>query len=239
MVTPTLSTILEQTILKDCFTQALSLLKNVAGSLKKNPVQFGSNTGIAPVVAIFTLTLGRLKGNNSYYDYRNSEGSNLSGREIGPKGGAHAQVLAKKQEIDAVLGKNQSASSLYLTTASPKDTPEIQPIEFFELQNDFNQLSDNLAEKYGLKRPKKVGDKYIIFANYGPESGTLDNIATFSHELFFALDLYNQNKHKNINAKVGIHCDFVPIDSANSNSNVLRDHFQSILNCAFNLVIYY
>jgi hypothetical protein len=145
--------------LKDSFTQALALLKTVAGSSKKHPVQFGSNAGIAPVVAIFTLTLGRLKGNNSN-DYRHPEETNLSDRENGPKGGAQAQVLAKKQKIDAVLGKYRSTSSIYHPSTGQKWTPETLPIEFFELQNDFNQLTDNLAEKYGLKRPKKAGDKY-------------------------------------------------------------------------------
>ena len=48
----------------------------------------------------------------------------------------------------------------------------------------------------------------------GPDSGTSENMATFAHQLFFALDVYRERTRRHFGARVGIHCEVLPSDLA-------------------------
>jgi hypothetical protein len=160
-ITQALATILELSDLRESFLQSTSLLKNLGTTLKKNPVQFGASIGLAPAVAILSLKLNKIIGND-FYDGDDHRHENPHHHAKGPKGQAQAQVLAKKQEMESVLGKSE------ITTSSPalyvgKENAEIHPIDYFELLNDFTQLIENLAAKCTLKAPKAIGDKFCKF----------------------------------------------------------------------------
>jgi hypothetical protein len=75
-----------------------------------------------------------------------------------------------------------------------------------------------------------------LLANIGPESGTTEAIANFSHELFFTLDLYNQKSRKNISARVAIHCDFIPV-TLSTDTIALKDQLNSMVNTCYILVL--
>ena len=64
-------------------------------------------------------------------------------------------------------------------------------------------------------------------ANYGPETGTNENVAAFAHEIFFTLDVYNQKTNRLVKARVGIHSDFIPVELA-TDTTTFRDLFQGM-----------
>jgi hypothetical protein len=163
-VASTISNLLEQVELCEAFSQAQNLFKNVTSSLRKNPISFGSSQGLAPVIAVIQPKFPTIKGMKSF-DLR-LDGETEERRVkyfAGPKGKALAQALAQRQEVDALMGYTDTTSTSDIrasTSVLYEKSLEIQGIECFELQNDFNQILDNLTDKNALKRAKKFGNQY-------------------------------------------------------------------------------
>jgi hypothetical protein len=194
-IIPTMSSILDHLELKESFQQASGLFKIISPSLKKNAVQFGKQTGLAPCCMIIEARIPTVKGYeklgsmfniSSLDDACIEERLKAANLQSEPKGQAQAQQLAQKDPT----GPLESKPSFTKT--------EISPLECFEVAQDFAQILDNLADRFGVKRPKRFGQQYFVFSNYGPETGTYDGVASMAHELFFSLDTYNQNKRKSI-----------------------------------------
>jgi hypothetical protein len=64
-------------------------------------------------------------------------------------------------------------------------------------------------------------------SNYGPDTGTFENSASFAQELLFTLDTYNQSKKRKLKVQIGIHTDFLSLDLANDSTG-LKDQLVSI-----------
>ncbi|KAJ3354456.1 hypothetical protein HDU91_005778 [Kappamyces sp. JEL0680] len=231
-VVPSLSAILEQLELKESFYQAAALFKNIGNALKKNPVPFGKQTGLAPCVMVIEPKMMAVKGYAKLGSMLNLQGSqrDLTTVEKPPAPPSEPKGLAQAQQ----LAQKDPTSPSEHTLSLSKKILEISPLECYEVMQDFTQILDNLAEKFALKKSKRFGQQFFLFANYGPETGTYFNAAALAHELFFSLDTYNQNKRRSIKAQVGIHTDFVPADIAGDNA-ALKDHIMSVANGAYQL----
>ncbi|KAI8900567.1 hypothetical protein BC833DRAFT_581371 [Globomyces pollinis-pini] len=246
-VIPIFSSVVEKLELSDSLNQTTSaLLKNINNGIRKHAVQFGTSQGLAPVILMIEPKFPQIKGlETRSITHGSTTELDVQGtafqKELpinGPKGQAQAQVLTKRQEVEAVMGATTEIkgdiTDGHLVNDKQSVNPHITPIECFEVTNDFSQILDVLAERYNLKKPKKIGNQYHILANYGPETGTADNVATFAHELFFSLDVYNQNKRRCLKVRVGIHSDFIPVEIASDNQT-MKDHTQNIVNGAYKL----
>lgn len=168
-VAGSMCTILNHIDLRDSFAQTANLFKNVGAALKKHSVAFGISQGIAPVVAVIQPKFPNVKG----FEYHNHEGlpqienanTTLPSSNTGPKGQAQARALAQRNEVHAVMGKVHPTNEEIRTIPSlnAETALETLPVDCFELQNDFGQVLETLAEKFNLKPPKKCGNQYCIF----------------------------------------------------------------------------
>ncbi|KAJ3261156.1 hypothetical protein HK103_006465 [Boothiomyces macroporosus] len=232
---PIFSNILESLEVRDSLMQASAVHKLMGAALKKYSLPFGSHQGLAPVLLViepvFTVIKGfELVGNTlnqkKEKDQQLGEQFTSSSSNIAPKGQAHAQLLAKQLEVDSIMGASPKSSIEPPQMSNRNPAADILPIDCFDVLNDFSQILDVLAEKYTLKKPKRISNKYCMRKP--------NDVATFAHELFFSLDVYNQNKRRNIKAQIGIHCDFTPVDLAQDVS-ALKDQFQGMVNAAHKL----
>jgi hypothetical protein len=57
----------------------------------------------------------------------------------------------------------------------------------------------------------------MLLSNIGPDSGTATDLAHFSHQLFFTLDIYRKKTRRHFGARVGIHSEFVPVEMCEEN----------------------
>ncbi|KAJ3274421.1 hypothetical protein HDV01_003025 [Terramyces sp. JEL0728] len=243
---PIFSNIAESLEVRDSLIQASGVHKIMGAALKKYALPFGSHHGLAPVVLVIQPVFSAIKGyelnGNALYQKSERENQlasdlyNNSSTNIAPKGQAHAQLLAKQLEVESLMGASskQNIEPAHITNRKP--VIDILPMECFDVLNDFSQILDVLADKFTLKKPKRIANQYYLLANYGLDTGTPNDVATFAHELFFSLDVYNQNKRRNIKAQVGIHCDFTPVELA-QDSAALKDQFQSMINAAYKLQV--
>ncbi|KAI8928887.1 hypothetical protein BC831DRAFT_58885 [Entophlyctis helioformis] len=161
----------------------------------------------------------------------------------GPKGQAHAQVLAQLNDMEMVIGaagggKESGTGQAATSTATESDKtaplPALTPLESVEILSDFSQMLDVLADRFGVKRARRCGNMYLIVANFGSDTGTPETVAAFAHELFFTLDVYNRKTRRNIKARIGIHCDFLPAELAGE-SQTLKDAWSNMVHFAYKL----
>ena len=168
---PTLSSIFDNLELKDSFQQVSTISKTIGVSLKKQSVVFGKQQGLAPCVVIIEPRLETFKGydkivsllqldsfSNDHTDEIARSGSDPSptlSMGGGPKGQAVGQVLAQKQ--DPIPGGGGILSPVEGRQSETKKIADLAPIESFEILNDFTLLIENLAEKFSLKKPKRLG----------------------------------------------------------------------------------
>ncbi|KAI8905974.1 hypothetical protein EDD86DRAFT_257172 [Gorgonomyces haynaldii] len=183
--------------LSESFVQASNLQKPIAQAVKKNPLPFGKTTGLAPglmvLEPVFPHVKGYFVGENNLEDEFKPKGS------TGIKGQSHAQVLAQQADMAAVIGAKHGGESSLPSGINTKMELEANPLSILSLLNDFTQMIDVLAESFV---PRLILD---MLSNIGQESGNLESMAAFAHELLFTLDVYNQKTGKHVKARVAIH----------------------------------
>lgn len=168
-IVSTLSSIFDGLELKDSFHHASNISKNIGASLKKQSVLFGKQQGLAPCIVMIEPRLNSFKGydkigsahelealslpEDTSSDATRADATTATGGGGGPKGQAVGQVIAQKQDNDpsAILSPESRLSE------TSKKVIELQPAEAFDILNDFSQLVDMLADKFSLKRPKRLG----------------------------------------------------------------------------------
>lgn len=163
-IVSTLSFTLENLELKESFQQAAVLFKPLGSALKKFALPFGNQIGLAPCIMILEPKMSTIKG------YKNIDAilgftsieQAFSNKDLtvippssvsqpGPKGQALAQALAMKNDT------NYSSPTSETRFSGVKLNFELMPMECFEVLNDFGSILDGLADKFSLKRPKRLG----------------------------------------------------------------------------------
>ncbi|KAL5038881.1 hypothetical protein RTP6_006127 [Batrachochytrium dendrobatidis] len=252
------SAFLETVDLVEAFSQAHAHSKGLASALKKHSAPFGQTHGLAPIIMILEPMFPPAKGFVSLFDDTDSlpattYGSGLLAQCLpltepvaskGPKGQAQAQALAHLNDMESVMGsgankeKDPSSSVPSLSTlklaGENRALAQLTPTESVEIMSDFSQMVDVLSDRFSLKRAKRCGNMYILLANIGPDTGTPETVAAMAHELFFTLDIYNRKTQRNIRARVGIHCDFLPVEIA-TETQTLKDMWTNMVHFAYRL----
>ena len=235
-----LSVLLDKIELADSFVQAQSLSKLVSQSLKKHSVQFGQTQGLAPVLLVLQPVFPPTNAQNTMFDLKedvnkspednqaNTTFVSRNSTNKGPKGQAHAKVLAELNDMESVIGG--ATKEINITSShddAEKKIAQLTPLESVDVMADFIQMVDVLSDRMNLRRAKRCGNIFLVLANIGADTGTPEMIASFAHELFFTLDVYNRKSRRNIKARVGIHCDFFSNEWANE-GQTLKDAWASM-----------
>ncbi|KAJ3323353.1 hypothetical protein HDV06_001873 [Boothiomyces sp. JEL0866] len=169
---PIFSNIVESLEIRDSLIQASAVHKIMAAALKKFSLPFGSHQGLAPVLLViepvftvikgFDLVGNSLNQKSEKEQQISNEMYNSSTSNIAPKGQAHAQLLAKQLEVETLMGASSKPNIEPPHITNRKPVIDILPLECFDILNDFSQILDVLAEKFTLKRPKRISSQAQI-----------------------------------------------------------------------------
>eukprot|EP00842_Homolaphlyctis_polyrhiza_P000906 jgi/Hompol1/1816/HPOL_005732-RA len=151
---------------------------------------------------------------------------------------AFVQTQAFLKPLASALKKSpvQFGSSQGLAPVVMILEPIFPPVKGYTaaVEDGYDAQSGSVGASAGVGGSAGTSSGTVIMANYGPDTGTPEMVASFSHELFFTLDVYNRKARRNIKAHVGIHCDYVPAELA-SETHTLKDMWTSIVHFAYRL----
>jgi hypothetical protein len=155
-ISASLSTLFDRLEMSESLLQAATFGKPITFALKKNPLPFGSTSGLAPVILMLEPVFPPVKGYS--VDVSSDKVSEVASPSPtgGPKGQAQAQALAQQNAIANVTGITPEPIPL----AKYDPLQKISAVESVELINDFSQMLDVLADRCQVRKPKRYGNYY-------------------------------------------------------------------------------
>lgn len=162
-ISATLSTLFEKIDLSDSFLQASAMSKQISVAIKKNPLPFGNTVGLAPTLLILEPILPLIKGfNHESFSKESLSDMKIQAAPAGAKGQAEALALAEKNDIESVMGKSSNDPNIIVQQITATESQNISAQESADLMRDFTTLTEVLAERCNLSKPKKCGHLVIM-----------------------------------------------------------------------------
>ena len=158
-IIPTISTMLEQQELQESFLLAATVYKTLGAAAKKHTIAFGASQGLAPCFLVLEPKMTLFKG---YPPLETIFTASLERVKENPP--LPIQTGAKGQALAQQIALNEFSLTTQIDNRGPEtiNTGEIFPIESFEIINDLSAMLDNLSEKHGLKKPRRIGQQVKI-----------------------------------------------------------------------------
>ncbi|KAJ3408410.1 hypothetical protein HDV05_004984 [Chytridiales sp. JEL 0842] len=111
---------------------------------------------------------------------------------------------------------------------------DLKPKGAVELFTDFCQMFDVLAQQQGLTRVKRFGNLVVVAVGLDDDGKACSNLANLSLDLTRTLDEYHKETGIEIQAKIGIHAEYLPLDFR-GNMEALDEVWISLVNYAYHL----
>ncbi|KAJ3266019.1 hypothetical protein HDU77_002811 [Chytriomyces hyalinus] len=142
--------------------------------------------------------------------------------------GSRQQPGAKETDV---MGPLEMDAGIWGGTSAPIS---LTPKGAIDLFNDFSEMFEVVAEQRGIKCLKRYGNICMAIAGLSSDSVSCNNLIQMAVDLSQTLSEYSQETGIDVKARIGIHGDFIPCETAETRDGVERA-WTSLVNFGYHL----